>query len=381
LQEKSSNRPLLFFAFAVIFIDTVGYQIVIPALPFFARNYGLEDYDSGIIYASYGIASLLLYIPFGYLVDIFGRKRFIYTGLFLLSVSSFAFARADSFYELLVARVIQGVSASATWSGVLPLVAEVSGKQTMGVSMAGVGIAYSMGAIIGPAFGGVGELNTPFLLFSLYPLLLFFAFLFLKYGEDNMKDSSPTGFFEPLKSAGLIIASVPLFVSFFAIGAMEVLLPGHLASFHVSKQQIGLGFTLLGIFSALFQVLAGWWSDRRGRIEPIIAGMIVSALLLPLLSQAHTVLTTVLIFIPLAFAFASTLTPTLPLIADIIPAQNLGVAYGIYNTVFSIGIVGGPVVLTYIKQNYGLLPALCLLSLLMVFSSVVVYLLSTHRRT
>lgn len=361
---------LLSFAFALIFVDTVGYQIVIPSLPLFAERFHLTETEAGVIYATYGIASLLLYIPFGYLVDRFGGAKFILSGLFLLGLSSLLFACAQNFYVLLISRTIQGVSATATWSGIIPFVADVAEREKRGISMAGIGIAYSAGSVFGPSFGGIGGLKTPFLLFSTFSFVLLVLFFLLPKIENQEMDNDELNLSLLFRNKNLIIACVSILICFFAIGAMEVLLPLKLYESQISKAKIGTIFTILGALSALSQLLAGWWSDKRGRVEPIIAGLIAGAVIIPFLGIANELIL-LLLFIPLIFAFASALAPTLPLIAEGVPQKNLGIAYGIYNTLFSLGLIGGSVIIPLLTQSYGLKQALFTISFLMLCAVIV----------
>ena len=71
---------LLGIASAVIFADSVGYTIVIPVLPTFAQELSLGETWAGILYASYGLISVLLYLPFGYLVDRWGERVWLAGG-------------------------------------------------------------------------------------------------------------------------------------------------------------------------------------------------------------------------------------------------------------------------------------------------------------
>ena len=106
---------LLGLAVAIIFTDAVGYTVIIPALPSFAAELGLGETRTGTLYASYGLISLLLYLPFGLLVDRWGERRWLTVGMLALGLASLGFWQADGFWSLLGCRVTQGVAASATW--------------------------------------------------------------------------------------------------------------------------------------------------------------------------------------------------------------------------------------------------------------------------
>lgn len=112
---------VLGLAVVIIFTDAVGYTLIIPALPTFVAELGLGETRAGMLYASYGLISLLLYLPFGMLVDRVGERRLLILGMVVLGLASLGFWRATDFWSLLGCRVTQGVAASATWAAALPL--------------------------------------------------------------------------------------------------------------------------------------------------------------------------------------------------------------------------------------------------------------------
>ena len=160
---------LLGLAVAIIFTDAVGYTVIIPALPSFAAELGLGETRTGTLYASYGLISLLLYLPFGLLVDRWGERRWLTVGMLALGVASLGFWQASGFWTLLGCRVTQGIAASATWAAALPLAARLATTERRGVEMSVLMMAFSIGVIAGPALGSLGQVRDPFLYFAGVP--------------------------------------------------------------------------------------------------------------------------------------------------------------------------------------------------------------------
>ena len=373
---------LLGLAVAIIFTDAVGYTVIIPALPSFAAELGLGETRTGTLYASYGLISLLLYLPFGLLVDRWGERRWLTVGMLTLGVASLGFWQASGFWTLLGCRVTQGVAASATWAAALPLAARLATTERRGVEMSVLMMAFSIGVVAGPALGSLGQLRDPFLYFAGVPFgLAICAFALLPRHAalptpTVVPDAAAPSFFQDGLRRELVCACLVILVTCAALGAIEVLLPLQFSRLGWTRQHIGLFFSGWGLAMLVIQPLIGWWSDRRGRREPIQLGLLAAAVLTPSLFSA---LDSVWLF-PLALgtilALSAALVPTLPLMADYLTDGQSGRAFGFYNMAFSLGIVLGPWSGGYITEHLDVLWAAVLVSLpLLVMVPFVSYLL------
>ena len=372
---------LLGLAVAIIFTDAVGYTVIIPALPSFAAELGLGETRTGTLYASYGLISLLLYLPFGLLVDRWGERRWLTVGMLALGVASLGFWQASGFWTLLGCRVTQGIAASATWAAALPLAARLATTERRGVEMSVLMMAFSIGVVAGPALGSLGQVRDPFLYFAGVPFgLAVCAFALLPrhapsstHGVAN--SVAPSSFRDGLRRE-LVCACLVILVTCATLGAIEILLPLQFSRLDWTRQHIGLFFSGWGLAMLIIQPLIGWWSDRRGRREPIQFGLLAAAVLTPSL---FSTLDSIWLF-PLAlgtiFALSAALVPTLPLMADYLTDGQSGRAFGFYNMAFSLGIVLGPWSGGYITEHLNVFWAAILVSLpLLVMVPLVPYLL------
>ena len=379
-----ATRPrglLLGLAVAIIFTDAVGYTVIIPALPGFAAELGLGETRTGTLYASYGLISLLLYLPFGLLVDRWGERRWLTVGMLTLGLASLGFWQAGGFWTLLGCRVTQGVAASATWAAALPLAARLATTERRGVEMSVLMMAFSIGVVAGPALGSLGQVRDPFLYFAGVPFgLAVCAFALLpRHAPPSahvVVDSVAPSFFRDGLRRELVCACLVILVTCATLGAIEMLLPLQFSRLGWTRQHIGLFFSGWGLAMLIIQPLIGWWSDRRGRREPIQFGLLVAAALTPSLFSA---LDSIWLF-PLAlgtiFALSAALVPTLPLMVDYLTEGQSGKAFGFYNMAFSLGIVLGPWSGGYITEHLSVLWAAVLVSLpLLVMVPLVPYFL------
>lgn len=368
-----SVRPrwlVLGLAVVIIFTDAVGYTLIIPALPTFVAELGLGETRAGMLYASYGLISLLLYLPFGMLVDRVGERRLLILGMVVLGLASLGFWWAADFWALLGCRVTQGVAASATWAAALPLAARLSSRERRGVEMSVLMMGFSVGVVAGPALGSVGGTRDPFLYFAGLPLLLAVGAALVLPGRaaGSALVSTPRAALfgaRPLPRT-LVCACVVLMLICAVLGAIEILLPLEFHRLGWSRGQIGLFFSGWGLAMLVVQPLVGWWSDRRGRREPLRFGLFVAAVCVPAMFAA--VETTWLLPLTLATIIAGSacLVPTLPLMADALADDRTGapsgMAFGFYNMAFSLGMTFGPWTGGYLAEMIGPLWAVGLLA-------------------
>jgi MFS family permease len=339
-----NRKIILLIASTVIFIDMIGYGIVIPTLPIYAKRLGANEGEIGFLFSSYSIILLLTIIPFGIMVDRFGKRYLIISGMFTLFLSSLLYSISNSLELLLTARAIQGFSASLTWASALPLAAYVSSESNRGIEMSAIAIATGLGSILGPFIGGIGSMKTPFYVLAISSLLISIStFLFLK--ESKIEKGNPniwknlTGI---LKKKGIKISIIAISFIYFSFGIIEILFPIYMNELGYIRLKVGALFGILGGFFVVVQPLIGKWSDKRGRFEPIIIGLLLSALLFSIPIHFSSIIIWIILFSLIGISLASTFTPTLPLIADSIGIENQGLAYAIYSLAFSIGYMLGP---------------------------------------
>ena len=150
------------------------------------------------------------------------------------------------------------------------------------------------------------------------------------------------------------------------LGAIEILLPLEFHRLGWSRGQIGLFFSGWGLAMLVVQPLIGWWSDRRGRREPLRFGLFVAAVCVPALFSAIETMWLFPLTLATIVAGAACLVPTLPLMADALADDmadgQSGLAFGFYNMAFSLGMTFGPWTGGYLAEMVGPLWAVGLLA-------------------
>ena len=142
---------LLFFA---VLVDLVGFGIVLPVLPFYARDFGADYAQIGLLYAIYSLVQLVMAPLWGRISDRVGRRPVIFLGLLGSALAYAIFARADSLAMLFLSRIVGGVGGS-TIPVAQAYIADVTspGRRAGGLGL--IGAAFGLGFVIGPALGGI----------------------------------------------------------------------------------------------------------------------------------------------------------------------------------------------------------------------------------
>ena len=122
------NRNLLIIALIAI-VNALGYGIIIPILYSYSLRFGLNDFENGLLFASYSLAMFLSTPIIGRLSDKYGRRPLLIVSIGGTAVSFFMMAFAPSALFLFLARIIDGITA-----GNIPVASAVISDTTTDVS-------------------------------------------------------------------------------------------------------------------------------------------------------------------------------------------------------------------------------------------------------
>jgi MFS family permease len=338
-------RRLLALVSAIIFIDALLFTALTPLVPLYADEFDLSKAGAGLLVGAYGAGALLGGIPGGLAASRFGPKRAVIGGLLLLSVSSFAFAAADSALALGGARFVQGIASTATWAGALAWISVTAPRERRGEVIGTAFGAAIFGAVLGPAFGGMAELVGVGRAFAIVGLvtLAFAAFASLSRSAKR-ETASLSGlrraFHDRRFLGGLWLNMLPAML----FGLLIVLTPLALDDAGWSTFAIAAVFFGAGLVEVFLNPVLGRFSDRVGRLLPIrvaLAASVVVALALAASSEAAII---ALLVCAAGISFGSLYTPSMSLTSHRAETAGLaqGLAFGVMNTAWALGELIGP---------------------------------------
>jgi len=161
------KRSPLLVIFITVFIDLVGFGIVIPVLPFYAEGtkFGATPREVGLLFASYSVMQLIFAPVLGRLSDKYGRRPVLLISLIGTSLGFLILGFATTLWMLFLGRIIDGIS-GGNISTAQAYIADVTTKEDRAKGMGLIGAAFGLGFVFGPAIGGVLSrwgINVPFL--------------------------------------------------------------------------------------------------------------------------------------------------------------------------------------------------------------------------
>src|SRR5215831_227681 len=161
------KRSPLLVIFITVFIDLIGFGIVIPVLPFYAEGtkFGATPSQVGLLFASYSVMQLVFAPVLGRLSDKYGRRPVLLASLLGTALGFLILGFATTVWMLFVGRIIDGIS-GGNISTAQAYIADVTTKEDRAKGMGLIGAAFGLGFVFGPAIGGVLSrwgINVPFL--------------------------------------------------------------------------------------------------------------------------------------------------------------------------------------------------------------------------
>ena len=150
---RTTSRSPLLFIFLTVFIDLLGFGIVIPLLPVYADMYGADPRELGLLFGCFSGMQFLFAPMWGRLSDRIGRKPVLVGGLVGTSASYLLFAFAGSMPLLFVSRILAGFF-GANVSTAHAYIADVTTQENRAKGMGLVGAAFGLGFTLGPWLGG-----------------------------------------------------------------------------------------------------------------------------------------------------------------------------------------------------------------------------------
>lgn len=342
-------RALLLLASAVVLVDTSFYAAITPLLPDLTDEFGLSKGGAGILAAAYPIGTFVGGLPGGYMAARVGVKPTVLVGLALMTVASVGFAFAHTVVLLDIARFVQGVGGAASWAGAMAWIAGAAPKDQRGQMIGTAMGAAIAGALFGPVLGVAADVTSYELVFCTVGAigLGLMAWTLATPAAKPLGDGSLRGLLGSLSNGkvrtGLLLVTVPGLL----FGTLSVLGPLRMDELGASAAAIGLVWLLAAGLEAVISPLAGRYSDRRGRMAPLLAGLVGGAVAFALLPWPETAFVLGLVIVVGSPVIGLLWAPSMAMLSDGADDVGLeqGLAFGLMNLTWatgqSLGDIGG----------------------------------------
>ncbi len=357
------KRHALTFVTITVFLDTVGFGLIMPVIPQFLMELTGRDLSgtsslAGYLVVCYAVLQFLFSPIMGNLSDRFGRRKVLLISLFFYAVNYLIAGLATALWMLFLGRVLTGIT-SATYATANALIADVSPPEERAQNFGLMGVAFGLGFIFGPSIGGLlGEIDIrlPFFVAAgLAGLNTLYGFFVLKetLPEDRRRKfqwrrANPIGMLLQVRKYPILLGLI-LVMFIYNIG--HHVYPSNwnfytMEKFGWTPWDVGLSMGLVGILMALVQgVLIRIVIPKWGAPRTALVGFVAAATAYLGIAAATNSLTVY------AWCIVSGLAGLAgPAIAGImsnqVPQNEQGELQGINASVGSIAAIIGPLMMT-----------------------------------
>lgn len=371
------KKPLVVI-FQTVFLDLLGFGLVLPLLPLYAERFGATPFKVTAISASYSLMQFLFVPLWGRLSDRVGRRPILLISIAGGFVSYMLMGVTRSLTGLLIARILSGI-AGANISAAQAVIADVTKPEERAKGMGLVGAAFGLGFIFGPFIGGTlsslpiawlpaslqpWRLSLPFFAAGLLSLVNWiFAYAWLQEtripGPSSPGRARPGVSWDSLHRAlshprlGWLIGLSALSTLAFANMEATFVLWGE-RTLGMTGRQAGWMFAYIGVLMVAMQGgLIGWFTKRLGESRLVVLGTMSMSwgLLLAPLCKSYAPLMVVMGVLALGSGIAG---PSLQsLISRKTDAQDQGGILGLAQSLSSLARVLGPLGAGYFFGRLG----------------------------
>ena len=147
------RKSSLSIIFIIVFIDLLGFSLILPLLPFYAETFGASPTIVGLLVASYAAAQLIGAPLLGRLSDRFGRRPILLISILGTFVGFLMLGFAQSLWILFASRLLDGFT-GGNISVAQAYITDITDEKNRARGLGLLGAAFGLGFIIGPAIGG-----------------------------------------------------------------------------------------------------------------------------------------------------------------------------------------------------------------------------------
>lgn len=358
---------------ALILVNQIGFGLITPVLPAYAKSFGLDAGSIGLVIGIYGFARFIANVPAGQIAERRGRRQVLLLGTAVTSIASALIATAGTLPELLAYRLLAGLGAATVITGGQIMVGDIATPENRGRMMSMYQGVFLLGVSLGPAPGGILAdhfgLRAPFIAYAVFSGAACLVAMLL------IRETRPTAAQREATSAASAASSTPTtgslrqtlagraflligFVSFaqFAArtGALFTLVPllGD-EVVHLTASQIGFALTVVNILMIATVYFSGVLADRFGRKPVIAPATVVAGVGLALFAFSTTY--PMYVVAAAVWGLGAGLSGPAPAayVADLAPPALRAPVFGYFRSMADVGYIVGPVALGWLASRVG----------------------------
>ncbi|MCL2735164.1 MAG: MFS transporter [Propionibacteriaceae bacterium] len=334
------------------FLIAIGFGVMSPVLPVYARTFGVSSFLIGLVVSSLSVLRLTTMPVSSLLMRVIGPRELAIAGNALIAVTTFMIGIARSYWGILLWRGLSGFGSALYGVSSMALLFAAAPPTLRGRANAIAGGGFVLGGMAGPAIGGLIasiSIHAPFFFYSatLAAAAIVMVVLLPRTPvrqRQQLRDTT-IGLVDLVKDRRFRAAIVVNFgTGWQSNGVRAMLIPLFIVeTLHKSMTWTGVAFAIAAVAQACCLPLSGWGTDRLGRRFMLLAGGSVTAMMSIGFALTHSYLVLVLLMCVYSVGVSATGSSAQALLADTVP---ISAASGLaaYQMAGDIGTICGPLV-------------------------------------
>ncbi len=372
----------LWVLMATVFVDMIGFFIVLPLLPFYAEKLGADPFRVGALVSSFALAQVASAPLWGKLSDRLGRRPMILTGLLISATAFVLFELAEAVWLLFLSRLVQGAGGGTT-SVVQAYVSDTVAPEERAKALGWLTAATSAGVMLGPAIGSLaaaaGPIRPGYLAAGLCLANFVSAGLWLpESSSDSARSGGPAAARGSTRQVALEVLRRPggpvsILVWIYALGMMAFMAMNGVVAlylerrFGVTEVTIGWFFAYVGGISVVMRaLLLGPIVRRTGELQALRLGALSIAFGLATapLATDFWQLGLAILFVPVGTALLFPTTTSM--VSGRAPKGQTGLMLGVQQSFGGVARMIGPLWSGAVFQHWGIAEPFWIAAALMV---------------
>ena len=363
---------------AAAFIVALGFGLIAPVLPQFAKSFGLGITAATVVVSSFAFCRLITAPVGGRLVDRLGERRVYVTGLLIVAVSTAAVSAAQSYWQLLIFRGMGGFGSALFTISAMSLVMRLAPPNARARASSLYATAFLIGNIAGPVIGGLMAglgMRVPFIVYAVV-LLLAASVVHIRLrslslhtteianvaneipaDRESERDNTDTPrkfsvawrlpAFRCLLGSGLVNgwSSMGFRVAIYPLFAVAVL--------GAQAASAGTALTIFAVGNVIGVTIVGRFSDTWGRKPFIVSGLVTTGVATIVIGLSTQVIIFWVLSAVAGFG-AGLLNPAQQaVIGDILNGKKAGIVLSSFQMAVDTGVILGPIICGWIADTFG----------------------------
>ncbi|WP_211331387.1 MFS transporter [Flaviflexus salsibiostraticola] len=362
--EKAKMPREIWVLVAAALAVALGYGIVAPIIPQFARSFDVSVTAAGALTSVFAAMRIAFSTPGGKLIDMFGERKMYMAGILIVAISSAASGLAQNYTQLLILRGVGGIGSIFFSVSAMSLIIKLSPPGQRGRASSLYGSAFLLGNILGPSLGSllaVWGLRLPFFIYAGTLMVSFFVIL-VALPEPHRQEVSKEGIeIRPMTVREAISSPTyrAVLVTSFShawtnMGVRLTMIPlATGVAMGYGEWVSGAALTAGAIGTAISLVVAGSWSDRYGRITVIVPGLVIAGIMTIVFGALDSPILLVAVALITGLGAGLIQPGQQGAVADVLDGRPGGKVVSTFQMAGDLGQIIGPLLAGLIADHFG----------------------------